>query len=147
MIRNELHATEGMFFKSLLKYVIVFTITHQNLSQAASAANNRQKNNANPRVSASSLIKSVGQEISDQDVTIRSDKIFGDNSEPDKGNNKRESLLSARQIRHLDEPLDTLDDYFSSYDTTAPTPVELPECILSKSKHYLSWLVYNDFCI
>lgn len=137
-----MHATEGMFFKSLLKYAIVLTITHQNISRAAPEANNRQTNSDNPLVSAPSLIKNAAK-ISDQDVTIRGDKVLGDNSKYDKANKRRESPSSARQSSHPDEPIDDLDDFFTSfdisYDVTAPPPVELPECILSRSKHYLSW--------
>lgn len=141
-----MHAIEGMFFQSLLKYAIVFTITHQNISQAAPEAKDRQINKTNPEVSASSLIKSAEQTISVQDVTIRNDKVFNDNSERDKRNNGRESLSSARPLRHSDEPLHNLDDYFSNSDSATPgDPLELPECILSHSQHYLSWLVAMHF--
>lgn len=127
-----------MFFKSLLKYAIVLSITHQNISQAASEANYRQINSDNPLVSAPSLIKSAA-EISDQDVTIRGDKVLVDSSKHDKKNKRRESPSSPSQASQYDEPLNNLDDYFASFEGTAPTPVERPECILSRSKHYLSW--------
>lgn len=133
-----------MFFKSLLKYAIVLSITHQNISQAASESRNRQTNSDNPLVSAPSLIKKAAK-ISDQDVTIRGDKVLGDSSKHDKKTNRREFPSSLTQKSQSDEPLNSLDDYFISYDNTTPTPVERPECILSRSKHYLSWWVAAQF--
>lgn len=138
VIRNEFPDEDingGMFFRSVLKCAIVFSVTQHRFAQCALNAKNNHK--IIPNGSTTSLItdgegNKVGENVTTSDKSDKNDK----NASLDKKINDDKEFPPSDSHEGFDFDYD--------YGVLPAITTELPDCILSRSEFYLSWWVNED---
>lgn len=121
-----------MIIRSILKCVIVLTLTQYNTVQCDSDI----KHNREASGTTSSSISNGARMISSGEIVTPSDN----SSSLDKRRNDKREFPSPSKSH---ETLDTtyLDIDYDDSEIMAASATELPACILSRSEFYLSWWV------